>query len=73
MNSPQLETKMTYIVVFSFMYSAASIQASDSGGSSLVAGLARTAMAVLSFDDVDASLLLKIRLARSPKVFMGAG
>ena len=73
MNSTQPKTKMTSNVVFSLMYSVASIQASGCGGSSLVAVLAATAMVVLSFGAAVVSLSLKRRLARSPKFYMGAG
>ena len=73
MNFPQPETNMTHIVVFGFMYRAASIKASGWGGSSLVEDLVATAMAVLLFDAATASLSLKRRLARSPKVSMEAG
>ena len=73
MNSPQPETNMTSRVVFSFMYRAASIKASGYGSRSLYAGLAATTMAVLLVDAAAASLLLKRRLARSPKVSMGSG
>ena len=73
MKYPQPETKMTSRVVFSFMYTAAYIKESGWVGSSLVAGLTAMAMAVLSIDTAVASISLKRRLARYPKVSMGAG
>ena len=73
MNSPQPETKITSRVVFSFIYSAASIKAAGWGGVSLTAGIAETAMMVLSIYTTAASLLLKRRRARSPKVSEVAG
>ena len=73
MNSPQPEKNMTYRVILSFMYSAASIKASGWGGGSLTAGLTATAIVVLSIDAATASLSLKRRLALSLKVSEGAG
>ena len=73
MNSHQPETKMTSNVVFSLMYSVPSIIESCWGGSSLVAGLAATTMAVVSFDAAGASFSLKIRLAHSQKISMAEG
>ena len=73
MNSSQPKTKMTSSGVFSLMYSAASIQASGCVGSSLVAGIAATSMAVLFFDAATSPLSLKRRLARSHQFSMGSG
>ena len=73
MNSPQPETNITSNVVFSLMFIVASIQASGLGGRYIVAGIAATAMMMLSFDAAAASLLLKRRLAHSPKFYMGEG
>ena len=64
---------MTSRVVFSFMYTAAYIKESGWVGSSLVAGLTETAMAVLYIDTDAASLSLKRRLDHYPKVSMGVG
>ena len=73
MNSPHPETKMTHNFVFSLMYSVASIQASVWVGCSLVAGLAATAIVVLSLNAAAAAVSLKRRRVRSPKFSEAAG
>ena len=64
---------MTSRVVLSFMYRAACIKVSGWVGTSLVVGLASTALAVLSIDTDAAYLLLKRRLDRTPKVSIRSG
>ena len=71
MNSPHTKTRMNSRVVLSFIYSAASIKVSVWGSGSLTAGLAATAMVVFMIDAAVASLLLKRRRDRSPKILGG--
>ena len=73
MKSPQPETKMTYNVVFSLMYSITSIQASGWVGCSLVEGLVAMGIVVLLFNSAAGVLLLKRRRARSPNFSEAAG
>ena len=71
MNSLLPETKMNSRVILSFIYSSASIKPPGWGGRSLTDGLVETSIVVLLVDAASASLSLKRRRFRSPKVSKG--